>query len=170
MNPTGTIVERDGTHVLIQTRTFAAPIEDVWAAVTEPERLARWIGSWEGDPESGSVDFRMLFEGDDHDGEAMEIRVCEPPSRLHLTSRVGEEVWLLELDLTHADGVTTLTFSQPGVTAEQVGSVGPGWDYYLDRLVDVETGADPALRDFERDYYPSTSAHYADQFTAGRDS
>jgi hypothetical protein len=76
---------------------------------------------------------------------------------------VGEEVWLLNLDLTHADGVTTLTFSQPGVTAEQVGAVGPGWDYYLDRLVDVETGADPALRDFERDYYPSTSAHYTEQ-------
>ena len=31
-------------------------------------------------------------------------------------------------------------------------------------FVDVETGADPALRDFERDYYPSTSAHYTEQF------
>ena len=104
--------------------------------------------------------FRMTFEGEDPDGEAMKIRVCEPPQRLHLTSQAGEEVWLLKLDLTHAAGVTTLTFSQPGVTAEQVGSVGPGWDYYLDRLVDVETGADPALRDFDRDYYPATAAHY----------
>jgi uncharacterized protein YndB with AHSA1/START domain len=164
MNPTGTIEQRDGRHVLIQTRTFSAPIEDVWAAVTEPERLARWIGTWTGDPESGHVSFRMLFEGDAHEGEAMEIRACEPPHRLHLTSRVGEEVWLLELDLTHAEGVTTLTFSQPGVTKEQVGGVGPGWDYYLDRLVDVETGADPAQRDFERDYYPATAEHYISQF------
>ena len=93
----------------------------------------------------------------------MVIRVCEPPHRLHLTTQVGEEQWLLELDLTHADGVTTLTFAQPGVPAEQVGAVGPGWDYYLDRLVDVETGADPALRDFERDYYPATSEHYTGQ-------
>jgi uncharacterized protein YndB with AHSA1/START domain len=165
MTPTGTIEQRDGTAVLVQTRTFAAPIEDVWAAVTEPERLARWIGTWTGDPASGSVDFRMLFEGEDPAGEAMEIRVCEPPTRLHLTSRVGEEVWLLELELTHADGVTILTFSQPGVTQEQVGAVGPGWDYYLDRLVDVETGGDPAQRDFERDYYPATSEHYTGQFT-----
>lgn len=164
MSRLGTINEEDGHHVLVQTREFHAPIEDVWAAVTEPERLARWIGTWSGDPASGGVEFRMLFEGEDHAGEAMEIRVCEPPHRLHLTSRVGDEVWLLELDLTHADGVTTLTFRQPGVTQEQVGGVGPGWDYYLDRLVDVETGADPSLRDFDRDYYPATSQHYTSQF------
>ena len=163
MRPTGVIERRDGQHVLVQTREFRAPIEDVWAAVTEPERLARWIGTWTGDPTSGSVSFRMTFEGQE-DGDPMVIRVCEPPHRLHLTTQVGEEQWLLELDLTHADGVTTLTFAQPGVTAEQVGAVGPGWDYYLDRLVDVETGADPALRDFERDYYPATSEHYAAQF------
>jgi uncharacterized protein YndB with AHSA1/START domain len=160
--PTGRIEQRDGQHVLVQERTFRAPIEDVWAAVTEPERRARWIGSWTGDPADGSVDFRMLFEGEGHAAEQMEIRACEPPHRLHLTSRAGTEVWLLELDLTHADGVTTLTFSQPGVTKEQVGGVGPGWDYYLDRLVDVETGADPALRSWG-DYEP-TGGHYTEQF------
>ena len=150
MTQLGTITQVDGRHVLVQTREFQAPIEDVWAAVTEPERLARWIGTWSGDPESGSVLFRMLFEGEDHEAEIMTIRVCEPPRRLHLTSQVGDDTWLLELDLSHEDGVTTLTFAQPGVTAEQVGGVGPGWDYYLDRLVDAETGADPSLRDFER--------------------
>jgi uncharacterized protein YndB with AHSA1/START domain len=163
MNPTGTVVEHDGQHVLVQTRTFRAPIEDVWAAVTESDRLARWIGSWEGDPESGSVHFRMLFEGEEHAGETMEIRVCEPPRRLHLTSHAGDDVWLLELELTHADGVTTLTFSQPGITQDQVAGVGPGWDYYLDRLVDAETGADPSQRDWERDYAP-TADHYTSQF------
>ena len=47
--------------MLVQTRTFAAPIEDVWAAITEPERLARWIGTWTGDPASGRVRFAMTF-------------------------------------------------------------------------------------------------------------
>ena len=161
--PTGKIEQRDGQHVLVQTRQLRAPVEDVWAAVTQPERLARWIGTWEGDPTSGSVQFRMLFEAD-HPGEPLAIRVCEPPHRLHVTSSVGEEVWLLDLDLTHADGVTTLTLTQSGVTAEQVSGVGPGWDFYLDRLVDAETGADPAQRDFERDYYPATSEYYTAQF------
>ena len=108
----------------------------------------------------------MLFEGDDHAGETMTIRVCEPPHRLHVTSEVGDEVWLLDVDLTHDAGVTTLTLSQPGVTADQAAGVGPGWEYYLDRMVDAETGADPAQRDFERDYYPAMSDHYTAQFQA----
>jgi uncharacterized protein YndB with AHSA1/START domain len=163
MTPAGAIELRDGQHVLVQTREFHAPIEDVWAAVTEPDRLARWIGTWEGDPASGSVQFRMLFEGD-HPGETMTIRVCEPPHRLHMTSQFGDQVWLLELDLSHADGVTTLTFAQPGVTAEQVGDVGPGWDYYLDRLVAAETGGDVAAVDFT-DYHPADSDYYRSLFS-----
>ncbi len=161
-NPTGRIEQRDGQAVLVQVRTFAAPIEDVWAAVTEPERLARWIGTWTGDPATGSVAFAMTFEGQE-DGDPLVIRVCEPPHRLHVTTQVGDAQWLLDLDLTHDDGLTTLTFSQPGIALDQVGDVAPGWDYYLDRLVDVLTGEDPGRRDFERDYYPATSAHYTEQ-------
>ena len=32
MTPTGRIEQRDGQHVLVQTRTFQAPVEDVWPA------------------------------------------------------------------------------------------------------------------------------------------
>jgi uncharacterized protein YndB with AHSA1/START domain len=160
-SPTGRIEQHEGRAVLVQTRTFRAPVEDVWAAVTEPERLARWIGTWTGDPTTGSVDFRMLFEGDDAPADAMEIRVCEPPHRLHLTSQVGDERWLLELDLSHADGVTTLTFRQPGISPELVGDVAPGWDHYLDRLLDAVAGTDPARRRWED--YAATGAAYVAQ-------
>lgn len=53
---------REGTDYIVLTRTFRAPIQDVWAAVTEPQRLERWIGTWTGDPESGEVTFRMTAE------------------------------------------------------------------------------------------------------------
>ena len=39
-------------------------------------------------------------------------------------------------------------------------SVGPGWEYYLDRLVAAETGGDPDAVDFARDYHPAMSGHY----------
>ena len=58
--PAGRREVRDGTSYVVLRRTFHAPVEDVWAAVTEPERLARWIGTWTGDPASGEVAFRML--------------------------------------------------------------------------------------------------------------
>ena len=163
LQPSGRVETRDGQHVLIQTREFKAPIEDVWAAVTESDRLARWIGRWDGDPTSGSVKFQMLFE-EGHAGEVMEIRRCDPPHALHVTARQGDEAWLLDVDLAHAGGVTTLTLTHIGVTSEHAEGVGPGWEYYLDRMVDAETGGDPAERDFERDYYPAMSSYYRAQF------
>ena len=158
--PTGRI-DRDGDRrILVLTREFRAPIESVWAAVTEPERLARWIGTVSGDPASGRVAFRMTAEGDDAPEEDMEIRECVPPRSLKLTARWGENVWHLELSLDEVDGLTTLTFTQPDLDLEDGVSVGPGWEYYLDRLVAAETGADVASIDFDRDYYPAMAEYY----------
>lgn len=158
--PTGRIEVREGVHHLVIERTFAAPIDDVWAAVTEPERMARWIGTWTGDPASGRVAFRMLFEGEEAGEEDTEIRECDPPRRLAVTTHAGGQSWLLELDLSEADGVTTLVFTQPAVDPAEAENVGPGWEYYLDRLVLAETGGDPAQADFERDYFPAMQEHY----------
>lgn len=51
ISPAGRRDERAGTSYVVYTRTFAAPIDDVWAAATEPDRLVLWIGTWEGDPD-----------------------------------------------------------------------------------------------------------------------
>ncbi len=160
-SPTGRI-ERDGERLKLSlTRTFEAPIEDVWAAITEPERLARWIGTWSGDPTSGSLRFAMTAEGQEPPGDSMEIRECTPPRRLAVTSQVGDQRWFLDVDLSEADGVTTLAFSQPDIAVDDAASIGPGWEYYLDRLVAAETGGDLATVDFERDYYPAMAEHYS---------
>ena len=84
----------------------------------------------------------MGFEGDERVDEEMEIRECDPPRTLKVTSHVGPYIWYLDVDLSEADGVTTLAFSQPDLDHEDSLSVGPGWEYYLDRLVAVETGGD----------------------------
>ena len=164
---TGRVELRDGVPVLIITRQFRAPIEDVWAAVTEPARLARWIGTYRGDPATGTVLFAMTAEGDAAE-DRMDIRECVPPRRLAVTAQVGQgtdrQAWDLELDLVEDGGVTTLTFRQPRpVDAD---STGPGWEYYLDRLVAAETGSDVAGVDFERDYFPAMSEHYRRQVAA----
>jgi uncharacterized protein YndB with AHSA1/START domain len=166
--PTGRIDHDGGRRTLRLTRSFRAPIEDVWAAVTEPERLERWIGTYTGDPADGKVSFRMTFEegGQAEEGgpaEEMEIRECIPPERLAVTSHVGEQVWYLELELVEEDGVTTLSFSQPELDPVDGESIGPGWEYYLDRMVVAEAGGDVATIDFERDYYPAMADYYRSQ-------
>lgn len=172
-----------GTRIgddLVFTRTFRAPVDDVWAACTEPERMERWIGTWSGDPASGEVVFRMTAEGADVPEEVYLVQACEPPHRFVVRARdaasfspdgSGPQVhWEHTLSLAEADGVTTLTFTQ-AVPAGQVGvdmvaSVGPGWDYYLDRLVAAH--ADPApvpdLSAIVFEPYLETSDHYRSLF------
>ena len=162
VNPTGRVTTEGGRRVLTITREFRAPIEDVWAAVTESDRLARWIGTWTGDPESGEVQFTMTAE-EGAPAERMEIRECEPPRSLKLTAHTGEGHWYLDLLLEENDGVTVLTFTQPDIDPAAAESVGPGWEFYLDRLVAAETGGDVAAIDFDRDYYPAMLAHYRTQ-------
>lgn len=159
----GTKQVHDGRTFIEFSRTFSAPIEDVWAAVTESDRLARWIGEWTGDPAQGAVQFRMGFE-EDATEERMQIDACEPPHLLRLTSTVlsddaEQQQWRFRIDLAEADGVTTLLFAQDVPTPAMAEGVGPGWEYYLDRLLVAETGGDPATVEWD-DYYPALSEHY----------
>lgn len=166
--PTGRRRDHGGETYCEWQRTFHAPIDDVWAAVTEPERLARWIGSWTGDPDDGHVKFQMLFEGDDIPAEHFRIDECVRPRRLRITTSMpydseNPEHWLLRLDLEESDGVTTLTFAQNVPDPKMAEGVGPGWDYYLDRMVAAETGADVTAVDFAR-YSPEMSGYYLAEF------
>ena len=162
VEPTGKISREGDKRVLTITREFRAPIEDVWASVTESERLARWIGTFTGDPATGRVAFLMTAEGATEPGD-MDIRECTPPRVLKVTSHVGEELWHLDLSLEESEGVTTLTFAQPDIDPVAAESVGPGWEYYLDRLVAAESGGDVGAIDFDRDYYPAMQEHYRSQ-------
>ena len=168
---------RHGDEHVVFTRTFAAPVADVWAACTDPARMERWIGTWTGDPASGEIVFRMTAEGEDVPEEVYLVEACEPPHRFVLRSRdavpfsedgSGPRVaWQHTLELAEVDGVTTLTFTQVvpdgPVGADMVASVGPGWDYYLDRLVRSVGGADPGQVVFEP--YLERSEHYRGLFT-----
>jgi len=140
-------------------RRFRAPVDDVWAAITESERLERWIGLWEGDPRSGRVAFRPTAEGEDALAEEVEILDCAPPRRLEVITTTGRQRWRLRLELDHAGGVTTLLFAMLLDEGEAIGAVGPGWEYYLDRLLVAFGGGDPSAVDWD-DYYPAMEGYY----------
>ena len=163
---TGRRETRRGRDSVVFTRTFRAPIEAVWAAVTESDRLERWIGTWTGDPSTGTVLFRMNAEGDEVAPEPFAIHSCEPPHLLEVSSPVEgeEEPFDLVLELTEEAGTTTLTFSQSMTNPELAVNVGPGWEFYLDRLVAAEADGDVAAISFD-DYYPAQSEHYRRLFT-----
>jgi uncharacterized protein YndB with AHSA1/START domain len=145
-------------------RKFTAPIEDVWASITESERTARWWGPWTGEPGPGkTISYTMAFEAEGPPSEML-IEVCEPPVHLRVRG-LGDYGWLLEAHLSEENGVTELRFTHHLDGKISVGDVGPGWEYYLDNLVASRTGA--KLPDFN-DYYPSQKAYYMDLAAAVR--
>ncbi len=108
-------------------REYPAEVEDVWEAVTDPQRLARWLAPVSGDLREGGT---FSVEGN-ADGE---IRECLPPTALTLTW--GGPVSIVRVRLSRVGQGTVLELEHT-VPAAFAGSgagalyVGPGWDVAL---------------------------------------
>ncbi|MGC5171809.1 SRPBCC domain-containing protein [Micromonospora sp. DT81.3] len=149
----------DVPHLTI-TRRLAGSAQDAWRDLTASDRLEGWIGRWEGDPASGHVDFFMTAEGQDVEAERYTILECDPPRRFAGDTSSPAGAWHLWFELSEAGDETMLTFGQrldPGV---DLASVGPGWEYYLDRLVAMRSGRDVDAVEWDA-YYPAMSEQYA---------
>lgn len=167
--PTGRREQRDGTTHLVLTRTFHAPAEAVWAAVTEPDRLARWFGTWRGDPATGRVEVSMTFDGMPF--EPYVIEVCEPPRRLrvHTENPRPQDNWTLDLRLHASAGTTTLELAQVVDATTDAADVGPGWEYQLDRLAAAVHGTDDDVAAVVwGDRYQALSERYRTLFAVDR--
>ncbi|HUG32427.1 MAG TPA: SRPBCC family protein [Acidimicrobiia bacterium] len=122
-------------HVVTASRTYAAPIDDVWDALTNPERIPRWFLPIQGEMRVGGT---YQFEGN----AGGEIRECEPPRRLLVTWVMGEpgpeDSSIVEVLLgPTGEGETALKLEHTAVVPEEMweqygpGAVGVGWDLGL---------------------------------------
>jgi uncharacterized protein YndB with AHSA1/START domain len=161
----GRLVRTPQGRDLVIVRTFRAPIEDVWASITESERTARWWGAWTGEPGPGrTIRYTMAFEADGPASDML-IEACEPPRHLAVRAINDYGDWRLEAHLSESGGVTEMRFTHHLEDGADVGSIGPGWEYYLDNLVASRDGG--TMPDFN-DYYPSQKQYYLD--LAGADA
>src|SRR6476469_7652747 len=79
----GTLRAADGTGVVRLEDRFDTDMDDLWSALTDPGRLARWLGEVEGDLRLGG-EYRYNFFASGSEGTGR-IEACEPPRRLLLT-------------------------------------------------------------------------------------
>lgn len=113
-----------GVGVLLR-RSYPAAIEDVWDAVTDPERMKRWFLPISGDLRVGGT---FQLEGN----AGGEILACEPPRLLRTT--FGGPTSVVELRLTASGDEETVLELEHTVPMEIARSaagalyVGPGWD------------------------------------------
>jgi uncharacterized protein YndB with AHSA1/START domain len=139
-------VSRTGETVTVRMRrTYQAEPEELWDALTDPERMRRWFWPVTGDFKVGGT-FQLQ---DNAGGEVLE---CEPPERFKVT--FGGPTSLLELRLRPGSGASTeleLEHSM-GEAPAPGGSgalwVGPGWDGGILALAlyisgDLPEGTDP---------------------------
>ena len=139
----GTVTtEDDGRQRLEYRRSWPDPIEDVWGALTEPDRLARWIGRYDGERGPGGTGtFVMTQEGGDHAGSPTTILECDPPRRLVVEWEQPEsDNWRVALDLWTEGGRTWLSFVQVFPAGVDVVDMAMGWHWYLDKLDEVVSG------------------------------
>jgi uncharacterized protein YndB with AHSA1/START domain len=120
--------------VVTLSRRYPADAEDVWDAITTPERLARWFLPVSGDLRLGGT---YQLEGN----AGGEIRRCEPPRRLQLTWIMGEapgpddsSIVDVVLEADPDLGGTRLTLTHTAVVPPEMwdtfgpGAVGVGWE------------------------------------------
>lgn len=155
--PTGHYeVKPDGLYLQFD-RLFHAPIEDVWFSLTNPTATRAWIGTYTGSPATGGVRFKMTAEGDDAPWQNVSILECDAPHLFRIDVDNEPHSWRLQCRLREAGGLTTLTFAHRLDESTRVAEIGPGWDYYLDRLIAARAGlAAPVWED----YFPRFSEHY----------
>ena len=120
------VVQDDGSETVSVTlsRTYDADAEDVWDALTNPERLPRWFY-----PVSGKLQVGGSFQFEGNAGG--EVRRCDRPTWLQVTFGGPDSV--LDVRLTGSgDGTTVdLTHTVPlAMAGSGAGAlfVGPGWD------------------------------------------
>lgn len=149
----------DGQRLIIE-RSLPAPIGDVWASLTEPDRVAPWYGSIEGELQPGSTIMVTMSAEDGAPAEPMQILECEPPTRFLVETAGMGEPWRLELELAESDGITTMTFTHQLPDGLSAVDLGPGWEFYADRHHAAFHGN--AMPDWDADRYQELlGTHYA---------
>jgi len=129
----GTLHAIDGRGFVRLRGRYATSIEDLWSALIEPERLARWYGSVEGDLRVGG-EFTATVSSSGWDGQGR-VDVCLPPSRLEVTMWEEEDMEHVVSAELLADGDdTVLTFERRGVPIDLLWAYGAGWHEHLEDL------------------------------------
>ena len=160
--PTGRVVPTAEGRDLVLTRRFAGSVDDVWASITESERTARWFGSWTGEPGAGNTVTVTMSAEEGNPEIEVHIDVCDPPRHLALTILDEMGTWRLEGHVRAVDGGAELELVHHLPASAEARDTGPGWEFYLDRL--VASVVDAPLPDFG-DYHPAQCAYYEE---AGR--
>lgn len=139
------VIERQGDHIDVSfERLYRRPVESVWKALTDPTRLADWMGESYIEPFVGGRYETMLDGLKPMRGR---VRIWEPPTLLEYDFRNDHAPQsVARWELSPAENGTRVIFRHSGMPYANANLMMPGWHVYLTHLGASLEGA--PLEDF----------------------
>ena len=139
----GSLHSVDGEGVVRMEDRLDTGIDDLWGALTDPDRLAHWYGEVEGElSQGGEFRVRITLSGE----RRGRVEVCEPPQRLLLTmrdpdARPGQPKQTAnEARLTAEGAQTRLVWEVRGLPVDLLPAYGAGIQIHVEHLADYISG------------------------------
>ncbi len=138
--PRGVLRAVAGSTTASFRRDYDTAASDLWSAITEPDRLARWLDPVTGDLRPGG---RAEVHFDDGDS-TFEIDICEPPRFLAVRWLHADRETTVTAEVrARGTEASTLLLEHAELTVEQAPMYAAGWHWHLDALGAVLAGEEP---------------------------
>jgi uncharacterized protein YndB with AHSA1/START domain len=130
----GSLRSAGGKGVVRMENRVDTEIDDVWSALTDPARLARWHGEVEGDLRVGG-EFRERVFASGWEGTGR-VAACEPPRRLLVVTKEQDEPDEVSIEVTLAadDDQTFVVWEQRGMPLNYLSGYGAGIQIHVEDL------------------------------------
>jgi uncharacterized protein YndB with AHSA1/START domain len=138
----GSLRSAEGKGVVRMQDRFDAHVDDVWSALTDPRRLARWLGEVDGDLRLGG-EFRAHFFASGWEGTGR-VEACEPPQRLLVrTKQPGKpDEQVIEVTLTADGDETIVVWEERGMPLDLRAAYGAGVQVHVEDLAAYLAGGE----------------------------
>jgi uncharacterized protein YndB with AHSA1/START domain len=136
----GSLGSTDGKGIVRMEDRFDSAIDEVWSALTDPSRLARWYGEVEGDLRvGGEYRARLFSSGWEGTGR---VEACEPPQRLLVRIKDADEPDENDIEaILTADGDQTIVvWEERGMPQDLLSAYGAGVQIHVEDLADHLAG------------------------------
>ena len=129
----GTLRSAEGKGIVRVEDRFDTEIDDVWSALTDPSRLARWYGEVEGDLRlGGEYRARLFSSGWEGTGR---VEACEPPRRLLVTLALDEpDEDVIEATLGVDGNQAILVWEERGMPLDLLAAYAAGVQIHVEDL------------------------------------
>jgi uncharacterized protein YndB with AHSA1/START domain len=146
----GSLHSVDGEGVVRMEDRLDTGIDDLWGALTDPQRLAHWYGEVEGElSPGGAFRVRIALAGE----RTGQVEACEPPQRLLLAMRDPDpkpgqpQQTVNEAQLSAEGAQTRLVWEVRGLPVNLLPAYGAGIQIHVEHLADYIGGRE--LRNVE---------------------